>query len=396
MVHRTGLNSDYPKASTGRNARPHDIAALTVLRGFAAYTVLFTHCLRVGEATYFDEAVPLAWAPRFIDLGTFGVLLFFALSGFTLNLNYGKDPVSIRSCASYIIRRIARIYPAYAVSFIVYIALDTRVQHYIGFHGSQFIEEFGNVPTTKTLVEYITLTFNFAGNWFYINNVYWSLPIEFQFYVSFPLFLITTRISWLLTIGFSAVLFVVSGLAGAQFITFQLAWLFAGGVVASNAFMRRDRSAPGEVYWIVLGSLLILAMFTQSYDWPWTPGTRNIAMAPTVAVPYGLLAIAAVWSAANVPISHRIRAGRLFRFMLAQGEMSYSIYLWHNFLLIGCYVAIVRFAISGALRTAIIYSVTPLGTALLAKASYRWIELPGIQAGRQLARAVTRFQSRDL
>jgi peptidoglycan/LPS O-acetylase OafA/YrhL len=125
--------------------RSNDIVPLTILRGVAAYMVVFSHCLRVGEARYFGESQPMGWAPWPIDLGSFGVLLFFALSGFTLHLSYGRERQSIKSVGAYLARRFARIYPAFVCSAAAYLILDWIVRSLIGFHGSEWIAEFSEI-----------------------------------------------------------------------------------------------------------------------------------------------------------------------------------------------------------------------------------------------------------
>src|SRR5258706_11064371 len=163
------------------------IDSLTVLRGVAAAMVLLSHCLRLGEAQYFNETPTRPPGLEWLDFGTFGVMLFFVVSGFTIQLNYGATMQGAASVARFVVRRFFRIYPAYIVSLLAYLALDAVIAGTVGLAAtSSWIGKFGQPVTASILLEYLTLLYDWTGHWFYINNVYWSLPIEFQFYLLFP------------------------------------------------------------------------------------------------------------------------------------------------------------------------------------------------------------------
>jgi len=72
------------KSSTSINY----IEQLTWLRGFAAFLVIVSHTLRATEVEYLkgDEASSNILM-TLLDLGSFGVVLFFVLSGCTLYIS---------------------------------------------------------------------------------------------------------------------------------------------------------------------------------------------------------------------------------------------------------------------------------------------------------------------
>src|SRR5215813_13126528 len=71
------------------------IETLTILRGLAALAVLLQHSYITSRTSYFGEAAIVPPPFRWFDYGTFGVTLFFALSGFTLYVSYG---MSVLTC----------------------------------------------------------------------------------------------------------------------------------------------------------------------------------------------------------------------------------------------------------------------------------------------------------
>jgi peptidoglycan/LPS O-acetylase OafA/YrhL len=98
----------------------HQIDALTILRGRAALAMLFQHCYITSRTSYFGETAIVPPSFRWSDYGTFGVTLFFALSGFTLYI-YGASVLT--DMRKFFVGRVCRIYPAFVVSPIAYLVV---------------------------------------------------------------------------------------------------------------------------------------------------------------------------------------------------------------------------------------------------------------------------------
>jgi peptidoglycan/LPS O-acetylase OafA/YrhL len=117
--------------------------------------------------------------------GEYGVALFFILSGLLLSqpfwksISYGTDWPDTRT---YVIRRLARILPAYYLALTVLIILGGYWRH--------------TQAWTDILLHYSFL-FNYAEfSIFSINAPFWTLAVEVQFYVLLPLlFLLLRRFS---------------------------------------------------------------------------------------------------------------------------------------------------------------------------------------------------------
>src|ERR1700712_3003224 len=95
-----------------------DIRALTGVRGVAAAVIVVYHFGDVqlstgGTADYFR-----------IPFGYLLVDLFFMLSGFVMALTYRHafDKPSLGTFANFMLKRVARLYPAYFVIGLFYVA----------------------------------------------------------------------------------------------------------------------------------------------------------------------------------------------------------------------------------------------------------------------------------
>jgi peptidoglycan/LPS O-acetylase OafA/YrhL len=362
----------------------HRINTLTILRGLAAYAVLLSHCLRFAEKNYFGEATVVPPPFRWLDYGTFGVTLFFALSGFTLYTSYGAS--TLTDMPRYFLRRICRIYPAFVVSLGAYLIIEASIRTTVGFLPIPPIRDFGLEVGFVVLLEYLTLTFNFAGDWFYINNIYWSLPVEFQFYLMLPLFVLTLQCGG--TVALLAVAFLLygaSGYIGAKFITFQLAWQFIGGILAAWVFKRVRKPFSQRVIWCGIAVAGVIIVCTHNYMWDmhFVPWMDNYFTGGSSALTYGIAAILLVFLGAMVD-GRRFANTRLWRVAMMQGDISYSLYLWHNLALLFGYVAIVDFGLVGWSRLSLVYGVCLPLAYVLAWYSHVWVEKPGIEFGRRL------------
>lgn len=96
-------------------------AYLDTIRGFAALAVIVFHASR----EFIDRGIPLGPVEtsafflfnEVTDLGKIAVVLFFMVSGFVVPFSLLKDRGS--PTATFVITRIARVYPAYWLSIVV-------------------------------------------------------------------------------------------------------------------------------------------------------------------------------------------------------------------------------------------------------------------------------------
>ncbi len=150
--------------------------ALTGIRAFAALWVLLLHYQR-------NLLIFPSWMENFCAAGSFGVHIFFVLSGFILSLNYVenfKNKVEKREYFSFLFNRFARIYPLHFFILFLFL-LNTDIIEKI-------YESHSIFNTTSIVCDFLLLRSWF--NEFSMNAVSWSISVELFFYILCPFFLV--------------------------------------------------------------------------------------------------------------------------------------------------------------------------------------------------------------
>lgn len=164
---------------------PKHIADLDVLRGLAIILVVAFHAqefLVPGFALYAPPVNGFVWTPgdagwqRFLwnltpaAIGWAGVDLFLLLSGFLIHWSSLKRG-PLLSWSDFYERRFWRIYPAYLVALVAFLTL---------------LGPFGKWD----VLAHVFLVHNYHPDTFYsINGSFWSLALEVQMYLLYPLLL---------------------------------------------------------------------------------------------------------------------------------------------------------------------------------------------------------------
>jgi peptidoglycan/LPS O-acetylase OafA/YrhL len=176
-----------------KNVAPCHYPGLTGLRGLAALWVFALHAYTSAGV---PDTVPdpLSWL---FLMGWTGVDLFFALSAFLLSLPWAnalRQQTATPSVATYMQRRIARIFPAYYLQCLVLGALAAS---------GLAAEVFWYTPTWQTWLAHALLWLNAWPTVPALVSVWWTLPVEFGFYLLLPLLaksLTDRRWYWLLVL----------------------------------------------------------------------------------------------------------------------------------------------------------------------------------------------------
>ncbi len=155
------------------------LEVLDGLRGLAIASVVWYHVWQISwltaSVTLFGREFSLQFVP---ETGFIGVELFFFLSGFVLFQPYARAALEGRrepSLGHFAYRRAIKIVPSYVFAIAAMIALG--IQHY---------------PSFGAAARDVGLHLLFVHNWFAdtygsIDGVMWSLAVEVQFYLIFPL-----------------------------------------------------------------------------------------------------------------------------------------------------------------------------------------------------------------
>ncbi len=172
----------YPAPAPRATLRPRpvkrqtELSALTGLRFFAAFYVVIYHFI----STSIPKSLP--YLVNLFSVGYIAVGLFFLLSGFVLSYSYLRQSGDLSiDRRTFWTARIARIYPAYLLAFIL--AAPFQIVGSIGVNGLRIALEKLTVGGAMVLALLQAWTPWSAWYW---NIPAWSLSVEVFFYFCFP------------------------------------------------------------------------------------------------------------------------------------------------------------------------------------------------------------------
>jgi peptidoglycan/LPS O-acetylase OafA/YrhL len=318
-----------PAAPAMAATRPRRVVGLDGIRGLAALFVVLNHIFErswVGDRAYHAPF----WAAWML-YGRFAVIVFIALSGFSLGLGPARSGWRFKSIATYAHRRAWRILPPYWAALVFSLVMTWFVLAQPGWP----VPNGKSVAVYGLLVQDAFAQGHHAGFWSAgsPNRAFWSIAIEAQLYVLLPLLLLLVRrVSARAMVGLVAAIVVTVGLLGPHVplmnsalvkFTPDLAVLFAVGLLAAGIVTasERTRSRPWAGYALAATVPVIALMVVKGATWSnlnlfWL----DLAWAPAI----GCL-LAAIATSRPRPVV-RFLDSRLPRSL---GSCSYSLYLTH-------------------------------------------------------------------
>lgn len=173
------------------NAMGH-IPVIDSLRGVAALLVCLYHFVCTTADYIYDDHVLSTF-----HLGYYGVHIFFVISGIVIPLSMLVGDYSPRSFLPYIAKRFIRIEPPYLFSLVLAIGYLIARNHVPGTAPVDL------TPDVSTVLLHLGYLIPFFDGHDWLNNVYWSLAVEFQYYLLlclvFPLLVSSVRWRRILT-----------------------------------------------------------------------------------------------------------------------------------------------------------------------------------------------------
>ncbi|MBS1519618.1 MAG: acyltransferase [Bacteroidetes bacterium] len=146
----------------------YKILSIQYLRGLAALGVVFCH---FGFALTNYPALSNAF-----NFGQLGVAVFFFISGFIIVYSLDKSGYKPDQFFTFLIKRSIRIDPPYWAVIALYIGLGYVLNHLPSYRGIIF--KFG----IGQFISHLFYAIPFTRYQFY-NHIFWTLCVEFQFYV---------------------------------------------------------------------------------------------------------------------------------------------------------------------------------------------------------------------
>lgn len=385
-----------PVESVERSQRLPEIDAL---RGLAACSVVIWHSLLVFswmEAnTRADGLTPLnvlKYTPlRMLAAGPQAVMLFFVISGFVLAIPFldGRGAWY----GAFLVRRVLRIWPAYALFCAVALISATTLggRGHVGHLSSWFAGKWHAPVTAAVVARHALLVGDFSADQF--NPVIWSLVHEMRISLFFPVIaVLVRRIPWRVSLALVALWSTV----GVELVPAQAnatSWLFTLNYAAyfvCGALLAKHRR-PVIAFLSLRGRhrMFIAVAAVSFYTYPgWFPSTTTHAHAYVVDNAAMMVGAVGILVLAITSIGF----GRLLRLRLPQiaGRISYSLYLCH---------AVVLLAAFHLLYTRVpTISVLAIAWAIAAAVAYcgeRFVEQPAIRFGRRLTGQKTTGATRE-
>jgi exopolysaccharide production protein ExoZ len=300
------------------------IEIVQAMRGIAALLVVMWHASR-----YFGP-YGSGWAgPAFAPGANLGVDLFFLISGFimviTTRSNDGTSAYAIR----FTIRRFARVWPTYAVSSLLVLALNRQLTAYLSSDaGWALLRDIFFIPAANS--GEVPPVFAYP-----INPVGWTLNYEMYFYTFFAVSLAFGSRRWIVLaawlLGTLVMLPLVLGARPAVsasvdyglrgyigLITNPIVWLFAAGCVIARIYQSSFvvNSKPA----LKAAMLLVVAVVLVQYWSRHKIGHGIFQWGLTLAPLLLIFSVASKTMRIDVP-----------RPLTYLGDISYSLYLLHLF-----------------------------------------------------------------
>jgi peptidoglycan/LPS O-acetylase OafA/YrhL len=281
-----------------------NFTVIQALRGFAAMWVVLFHLSEGGHVAALKRALPEWFAHVLFDAGHLGVPIFFALSGFVIAHSLAGKAATPAFFGRFILRRSLRLDPAYwgAIAFAIALAFLSAKVTGAGWP---------DIGLRTVLLHILYLQGIFGERT--INDAFWTLAYEVQFYLFFVGALVIRHMaaprSRVAAIGVDVLLLGVALLAAVGQLDFVLKGVFLplwGCFYVGVMAYRGGRSVVAVVGLAVLAIAL---------------ATNNSFTQTSAVTAVGLFfALRSGW----------ILSGLNWRWLQFLGTISYSLYLLHS------------------------------------------------------------------
>ncbi len=338
MAAHTPVAAPVGPVSARASERLH---GLDGIRGLAALFVVLHHCWLLSFPGYPSNTGP--WWLGGLVYGHFAVVIFIVLSGFSLSIAPSRSRWQLRSVREFARRRAWRILPPYWAALAFSLAVAWWIVAQPGT----------DEPTGKSVAVYGFLVQDLFGSPS-PNGAFWSIAIEAQLYLLFPLLLLVRR-RWGAAVMLASITAIVvmtaafspheSHVDKLMRLTPQFAALFTAGIVAAGILVAPDRIRRLPWHWLALIAAAPVVLVIGARGSVWTAGNFvwvDLALGPATA-----LLLAAVAVGRPSPFVRLLESRPLQRL----GGCSYSLYLTHSPIVVATHHFLRRLDIAPGMST---------------------------------------------
>lgn len=313
----------------------HHIGVLDGIRALAVLVVVWFHFWQQSWIIPHIGDVSLDWIPR---TGYLMVDMMIFMSGFCLFLPYARKMVygeRAQSVSEFYVKRAARILPSYYIAVAVALVFALAMGAYAS-----------NQDMLKDLFAHIFLVHNFFPETYVmtkLNVVLWTVAVEAQFYLFFPLYAKAFQKKPILTyLGMIAIGLSGSYLIGQNFDTINqslyvnhvltFAGVYANGLLAAWLYMvitknRKRKAAEGIAGAVIACAcvyvyyLLTAQLRASDNGQKWQVENRFL-----LSLLFMVFVLAVIFSARWF---RKIFDNRIMAFLAG---ISYNLYIWHQYI----------------------------------------------------------------
>jgi peptidoglycan/LPS O-acetylase OafA/YrhL len=323
---------ELPIAGAPPPPRPRKrLVGLDGIRGIAALAVVFHHCYLLAYPGY--PAITGPWWAGWLIYGHFSVVVFIVLSGFSLAVSPVRSGWRLDTKTKFAKRRAWRILPPYWAALVFSLAIAWAV-----------IPQPGEAaPTGKSVAAYGLLLQDIVGSPS-PNGAFWSIAVEAQLYIVFPLMLLLIRrgsAAVMLSLVGTAVVLIgilsptMPAVDKLMRLTPQFAVLFGLGVVAAGV-LSADWTSRVPWQWLALVTAVPVFALIEMSGSVWTID-HFFWVDMLVGIPFALLLAAMATEHPRWLL--RALDTRPIRSL---GSFSYSLYLIHAPIVVAVYTKFVE------------------------------------------------------
>jgi peptidoglycan/LPS O-acetylase OafA/YrhL len=314
------------------------VAIVDGLRGIASLAVCWYHLVFADHAFVGGGLVAAILRNSARNTWT-GVEVFFVISGFVIPLALFRSRYTPRAYGPFILKRIVRLDPPYLVSVVLCVALWYLWAIVPRLHGPAF-----TLTVSGLLLHLGYLNAFFHQGW--LNPVYWTLAIEFQYYLGMGLIfgVLASRHAAIRYAGF-ALLGALAFLVPSPTLVFHYLFVFMLGMTTFQYF-------AGLLS--LRGYLMTMAIFTIGCTLTLGPMVAGVSLLTALVIAF---------------------VRRDFRALSLLGAISYSLYLIH--VPVGGRILDLGLShVHGGVARVLVLAVTLVLTIGVATLFYRFIERP--------------------